>query len=146
MRMTDPNRIRNFILAGNAIFTLVSTKTGNRFTYRVASAKSCHFVRVRTSTDIYAFLGALKSNLIYVHAIHKSRIAQSAPCVIAFRWFIHHLLKNNLPTTLEFWHEGKCGKCGRTLTVPESIAIGLGPTCLARDCGPNKEELYATSF
>lgn len=27
---------------------------------------------------------------------------------------------------------GKCGICGRTLTVPESIEQGIGPVCLAR--------------
>ena len=26
-------------------------------------------------------------------------------------------------------HEGKCGKCGRPLTVPESVKTGLGPIC-----------------
>lgn len=26
-------------------------------------------------------------------------------------------------------HEGKCGRCGRTLTVPESIERGIGPEC-----------------
>ena len=32
----------------------------------------------------------------------------------------------------EFWHEGRCGRCGRTLTVPESIASGVGPECQGR--------------
>jgi hypothetical protein len=40
------------------------------------------------------------------------------------------LIKNNLPNFIEIWHEGRCGKCGRTLTVPDSIANGLGPECI----------------
>ena len=35
-------------------------------------------------------------------------------------------MKLSLPTFIEIWHEGKCGKCGRTLTVPDSIINGLG--------------------
>lgn len=35
----------------------------------------------------------------------------------------------NLPSQIEVWHEGRCGACGRRLTVPESIANGLGPVC-----------------
>jgi hypothetical protein len=34
---------------------------------------------------------------------------------------------------MELWHEGRCGKCGRALTVPESIESGLGPVCESRE-------------
>lgn len=30
---------------------------------------------------------------------------------------------------VEVWHDGKCGRCRRDLTVPESVARGLGPEC-----------------
>jgi hypothetical protein len=36
---------------------------------------------------------------------------------------------------LEVWHEGRCGACGRRLTVPESIERGLGPECYGRRNG-----------
>jgi len=29
-------------------------------------------------------------------------------------------------------HHGKCGKCGRPLSNPESIRRGIGPICMAR--------------
>ena len=29
-------------------------------------------------------------------------------------------------------HEGRCGRCGRKLTVPESIESGFGPECAGR--------------
>ena len=37
--------------------------------------------------------------------------------------------KAALPKTVEVWHEGICGRCGRKLTVPESVERGLGPEC-----------------
>jgi len=29
-------------------------------------------------------------------------------------------------------HEGKCGRCGRKLTVPLSIETGIGPECASK--------------
>ena len=29
----------------------------------------------------------------------------------------------------ELHHEGKCGKCGRKLTTPQSVKTGFGPKC-----------------
>jgi len=29
----------------------------------------------------------------------------------------------------ELMHEGRCGRCGRPLTRPESIQSGIGPIC-----------------
>lgn len=34
-----------------------------------------------------------------------------------------------LPEKLVINHSGKCFKCGRTLTTPESIESGIGPVC-----------------
>lgn len=39
---------------------------------------------------------------------------------------------NGLPETVEVWHEGRCARCARRLTVPESIILGLGPECATR--------------
>lgn len=34
---------------------------------------------------------------------------------------------------LQVWHEGRCGRCGRKLTVPSSIETGLGPECAGKN-------------
>jgi hypothetical protein len=31
----------------------------------------------------------------------------------------------------KIWHRGFCAKCGKALTVPESILTGVGPDCAA---------------
>lgn len=41
----------------------------------------------------------------------------------------HAIAGGVIPPSLEVWHEGRCGRCGRALTVPESIASGIGPVC-----------------
>ena len=35
----------------------------------------------------------------------------------------------SLYPTVKVFHSGKCGKCGKKLTTPESIKSGLGPYC-----------------
>ena len=42
------------------------------------------------------------------------------------------VLDKELEDYIELWHEGRCGKCGRVLTVPTSISTGFGPDCLRR--------------
>jgi hypothetical protein len=37
-----------------------------------------------------------------------------------------------LPGGYKIHHEGRCGKCGRLLTVPESVETGIGPECAKR--------------
>jgi hypothetical protein len=60
----------------------------------------------------------------------KSKISDNAPSAKAFAWFVVQLRTNpNVFNQVEFRHEGCCGRCGRTLTTPESIDTGFGPEC-----------------
>jgi Family of unknown function (DUF6011) len=136
--LVDPARTVAFMLAGNAHVTFQSRRTGTRFTYRVQAAERregttgpSHFVSVLTGPDDYAYLGCIYSRRAYVHG-RKSRIAQDAPSAVAFMWVWKRLFAGSMHPELGVWHEGRCGKCGRRLTTPESISIGLGPTCLEK--------------
>ena len=123
-----------YILAGNARVTLVSSKTGARFTYRVRLGKddgAPHFVSLLNGSDNesdYCFLGTVFTGTNYVHG-RKSRIGREAPSAKAFAWAWTYLAKGELPPGCEVCHEGTCGRCGRSLTVPESVAAGIGPEC-----------------
>ena len=52
-RIESPADMRAFALAGNATFTLVSERTGQRFTFRVRVSDDgrAHFVSVLTGPD-----------------------------------------------------------------------------------------------
>lgn len=146
MRMTDAARIREFMFAGNATFTLVSVRTGTRFTYKLVRKKddaATLYLKVLSAPDLYRFTGVVSKGgpnrdprtdelFFYWHSHAKGQMRSDAPSVQAFAWFIDHVQKVEfIHPQLEFWHEGKCGKCGRALTVPASIATGLGPDCAA---------------
>ena len=62
------------------------------------------------------------------------RGAPPAPSAVAFGWVWERRQRlDALPC--EVWHEGRCGKCGRVLTVPESLILGLGPECAQMSLG-----------
>lgn len=143
-QITDAAAVKSFVHAGDARFTLVSKATGTRITYRVAYPKDkatgkvdrtgLMFVSVLTGPDnerSYSYLGFITPTGEYIFGTAKTKILPSAPSARAFRWFYDELVrKNRLHDKLEVWHEGKCGRCGRTLTVPSSIASGFGPECI----------------
>ena len=142
VQMTDPVTIREFVFAGNARLTLVSRRTGTRFTYRVRTADgdgpAYYFVKVLTGP---VCIGLYRCGRGCYDARSYKQIGANAPsAMMAWRWFDHYVLDGSraveggrdvyeLPAELEVWHEGRCGACGRALTDPESIARGIGPTC-----------------
>lgn len=134
-RFDDPIAARQYMRAGKATVTVKSTKTGARFTFRVRAAPNgaVHFVDVLNGADnesSYAYLGCLRRDM-YQHG-RKSKVGDTAASVVAFKWVWQQLARGRMPSTLEIWHEGVCGRCGRKLTVPESVAAGLGPECAGK--------------
>jgi hypothetical protein len=126
-----------FMLAGNAHVTFQSRRTGTRFTYRVRRAQArdgaapvC-FVAVLTGPDNYDYLGFIRHGS-YVPGGRQSRIGADAPSAVAFAWVWKCLSAGKMHPELAVYHEGRCGRCGRRLTTPESVARGLGETCAGR--------------
>ena len=132
-----------FMMAGKAICTIVNPKTGNRFTYRIKKKKNTDvwFVSVlrgaNNETD-YEYIGCIVGGLFKTSP--KSRVTTEAQSFKVFAYVYSKLVINTLPDFIEIWHEGRCGKCGRTLTVPESIETGMGPECGQRNKPKSKSE------
>ena len=118
-----------FILGGKSFVTFLNTKTDNRFTFKVVKHKKddIFFVNVLTGPDVYTFVGTVR-NGVYKHS-PKSNISNEAQSVKVFNYIVNKLTSNNLPDFIEIYHDGRCGKCGRQLTVPDSIETGFGPEC-----------------
>lgn len=125
-----------FALAGNAVFTLQSVTTKTRFTYRVRKAPEgpMHFVQVLTgpnNAEDWKYLGYIRRG-VFFHGGAKAKIGREAPSAKAFDWFWRNLARGGVSTTVEVFHEGRCGRCARPLTVPESIQSGFGPECAGK--------------
>lgn len=135
-RLSTVEKVVEFAQAGNATLTLVSRKSGERFTYKIQESDNgwLFFVSVLTGSDNetdYKYLGCLRNGQ-YKHGGHKAKVGADAQSAKAFGWFWGQIHANNLPDTVEVWHEGRCGRCGRKLTVPASVERGIGPECATR--------------
>jgi len=125
--------VEKFMFAGKARITIQNIETGNRFTYQIKKLKDkdIWFISLLTGSNNdsdYSFFGTVFSDKMSCKHSKKSRIGIDASGVQAFGWLIKHY--KNLPDNVRVWHNGYCGRCGKTLTVPESIVSGFGPTCV----------------
>lgn len=131
---------KTFALAGNAILTLESLRTGAHFTYKIRESKPAegstaskapvHFVSLLNgpdNTNDFMYIGLIKPSGEFTLTA-KSRAGANAASVVAFKYF-WSLQGEAFPAQLVVHHENRCGRCNRTLTVPESITSGLGPEC-----------------
>ncbi len=129
------NNLKSIILGGNAIFTIQNANTEGRFTYRVRKHKTMNlwFVYLLTgtiNTNDYTFFGTIFENGDFRFS-KKSKLGFNLPSVQGFIWTYNRInIGSTLPSHVEIYHEGKCCRCGRTLTVPESITSGFGPECI----------------
>ncbi len=127
-----PVNLAGFILAGNATFTVRSEVTQTRFTFKVRkpSADKPHFVSLLSGPDNendFTFLGTIFNGTAYVPS--SKYVSPETSSAKAAKWVVTRVLAGKPLTQCEIWHMGKCGRCGRALTVPESIESGIGPEC-----------------
>lgn len=137
----EQSRALAFMLAGKCQFILHSTKTKEDFKFALTKKIS------NSSTDknkfIY-FLSTLNGNkkdyggvVWYDEEAEQFRFGKgktgnldpNSLDVRSLIFVMNKLLRCETVQYLEVYHVGKCGCCGKTLTTPESILTGLGPTC-----------------
>ena len=128
--------IKRFLFAGKSIITLKYSDSEVRFTYRITEPHDANdtrfFVKLLTGNDnenSYTYLGTIFDTRNF-RLTKGSTIGNTAESFKMFDVFFNELMENNhVCTNMLIYHSGKCDRCGRTLTVPESIENGLGPEC-----------------
>ncbi len=133
-----------FMLGGNALFTVKDIVTEKRFTYKVlVDSKNEDQLKVfvmngTDNTKNYWHFGHIVFDsgmpVFRVYSIHNRDKEYT-------KWFERILLNLSIERVMpqiEMWHEGRCCRCGRVLTVPESIASGIGPECAFMDARVNR--------
>lgn len=139
-----------FMFAGNAYFSLKSMKTGMHYTYRVSRAfdevkdddtgemvrkyKDLWFVSLLTGPDNwenYTYIGICDANKDF-RTTAKSKLPRESAPIQGMIYTLRQLRETGEPGQVEIWHAGKCGRCGRMLTVPESVESGFGPECIGK--------------
>lgn len=134
---------KQFLLAGDAIFT-VEQPNGTHHTFRVSKVEAndrwpeSFFVKLLTgpdNTNDYTYFAKLD--------VFTGQVATTAKSAQYKDTFVLRLLNRVLARVwaddhaayeahgYKVHHEGRCGRCGRLLTVPDSLASGFGPECRA---------------
>jgi len=139
-KFTTVAAARAFLLGGNATVTLVSTKTGTRFTYKIRANDEgdVFFVSLLGGPDNeadYRYLGRIDPFGRFWAGRRTPKpgdVGPDAPSSKAFDWAWSLVRNDVLPAMLEIWHEGRCARCNRKLTVPSSIESGFGPECAGK--------------
>lgn len=146
-RIENPEAIMEFMLAGNAMFSLKSVRSGQHFTYKVSRAKDdgkqgtplTWFVGLLTGPNNdadYKYIGIIrasgKGDEPKFRTTAKTQNPESAS-VRGFEWFSRQVFGTAAGLSqVECWHAGRCGRCNRTLTDPQSIQSGIGPVCRSK--------------
>mgnify|MGYP001497714240 CR=1 FL=1 len=132
------NEIKDFkfFTAGKAIFTVKNNK-GEHYTYKIVKKENTpYFVSSFTGTDNtawthYTYLGVFDIQAHEVKLTKASKFALDSLEVKIFNWAVKSVVEaKTLPEGYGILHENYCGKCGRLLTNPESIELGIGPECI----------------
>lgn len=129
-----------YITAGNATFTIESTKIDKRYTYKFYHRKNdnceCRYLVKKlygsNNEDDYHFIGIYYADT----GVYKSKAPQDAKpdydkMLAAFLKMLHTDGTKWYPTC-KFYMSSKCACCGRKLTTPKSIERGIGPECFER--------------
>lgn len=141
---------KTFVLAGNATFTVDiphewaathGSKPHYTFMVRKKEDRSrqgqhVYFVSILSGPDNthdYKYVGMLNAQTGAVRSTAKSAMpADSLPIRLLNRSLALVWTGDTSPMEqagFKLHHEGRCGRCRRKLTVPESIESGLGPEC-----------------
>lgn len=82
----------------------------------------------------FAYMGVVRKPGRFFLTAASNKVSRRSPAHRGLVWMLDAMLNDRavLGVNLEVWHEGRCGRCGRKLTVPESIAAGIGPECSGR--------------
>lgn len=142
--------VMRYVLGGNSIFTLLS-KTGKRYTYRVRKAqphprypKSERMLHVGLLTgpdnlNDYNYIGYVELDDVgHYYTVVLGRNVVLSPAYEGLKYFLKHLraaITYNTATPVKgitFIPSGRCGRCARVLTTPESCQTGFGPECAGK--------------
>lgn len=136
---------KQFILAGKAIFTIQLPAGSDKphYTFKVDKVEAsvrwpeAWFVKMLagpSNESDYVYVGKLQAGTGEVCLTGKSKVTADTFAfkllnrVLARIWANDHASYEQ--HGYKTHHEGKCGRCARRLTVPESIESGFGPECV----------------
>ena len=140
--------IWTFMFAGKALFT-VQSPSGVHRTFKILKVQGEGYKRPiwsvmamtgpdNTSTyrNIGYIIGTPEKHDVTFRG--NAKLPENHGLIQAFVWVLERANRGNFDTKhgrAHVYHEGRCGKCGKLLTVPASVQRGLGPQCALNSLG-----------
>lgn len=126
----------DFMFSGKAVVTLTSI-SGKHFTFKLSTPKTrqdIFFVNYLYGPDNswagdWKYTGFVAPKRGRYHLVSGHKGTSGTPSFTALQWALKHLSAGSIPESLTIQHNDSCGKCGKPLTDPISVARGLGPVC-----------------
>lgn len=135
---------KEFVLGGRAVFT-IQEPDGKHHTFRITrkdpengypEAWFVGFLSGPDNTRNYTYLGKLDRFTFQVSTTAKSEQYRDSFKLKLLNRVLTRIYAGDAESIeqhgYKVHHEGKCCRCGRALTVPESIESGIGPECAQR--------------
>lgn len=126
---------RQYLIAGG-VFSVESDRTGKLLTFQVKRPKSVsekepggpRFVTVKDKDGAkFTLIGILDATDGSFRSTKSSAGYETQ--VKAFQWVASAVWSGKTPGRCRVTHDGACCRCGRRLLDPESVELGIGPTC-----------------
>ena len=139
MGKIELNQALKFMIAGKCEFILYSTKTKDKFYYKLTKKESrnsenefIYFLNTKVDGE-YVYAGVMwfdeKQGEFMFGQGAKGQVNGSHLNIRSLLFVMNKLSSESELKFCEVYHVGTCGRCGKKLTTPESILTGLGPEC-----------------
>lgn len=137
--MRNWEAIRRYCLGGRGIITLENPKSGKHHTYEFRKPNNPEdfspdvlfvYCLVKENTWLYVGMFTYKNNVFRL--TRYSKFVSDSEIVEGVRYIVNKISGKFAKRSVErmkFYHEGVCSVCGRKLTTPKSIELGIGPKC-----------------
>lgn len=136
-KFEDKESLLAYIFGGKAIVTLTNKISNKSHTYYVTRPRDAstftddtyfvYAISIRGDVQKQFYLGMFEKGKFRLTS--NSRFKSSTEVVRGIEFLSSMLYDKNKFSLMDVYHEGCCSKCGRQLTDPKSISIGIGPKC-----------------
>lgn len=131
--LVGTENIYRYMTGGHAVVTLQSDSGVHR-TYMFKAPNNRRkgedtlFVSTLVNGNEWVYVGMYKNKDF--HLTKASKFGRESAVVKGVAFILRLMLKEGFHNEhMHLYHEGICCRCGRPLTNPDSIAIGIGPVC-----------------
>jgi len=139
----NPLSLPTLFFAGRAVLTFQNQKTSNHITVKVKQARDKNDRKVKLPIFFVniSLLGDKEQGMVFAGTIYQDTntarlargLAKDSQVAKVFGWLINATRNPRLlrEQGVSLLHEGKCCRCGLSLTNPLSIERGLGDDCFS---------------